>query len=144
MAICADCDGTGRRRRRECPGCGGGGDSARWRLSRHEAAHVVVARVLGATRVRAKLLDRTNWRGWGGWTKYHLNGDRRRDEAVIILAGNATGGTPSPSDLRTARQLLRGSGTKFADAQADAAQLVHAHRREIDRTARQLLKHGRI
>lgn len=142
MAICADCNGSGKKGRRDCNGCGGGGDSDRWETCIHEAAHVEAARVFGATKIRARILGRpTFWRNWAGWTEYHFDGDAR-DEALIILAGGAAAGS-SPDDLRTARKLLRRSGLSLKQAQREAAEFVSAHQEEIGRTARRLQKRGR-
>lgn len=114
----------------------------RWVIARHEAAHVEVARALGATRIRSRLLDRPNRRGWGGWTEYRFDGPKA-DEAVIILAGDLVAGK-SPDDLKTARKLLRGSGTSVEDAQKEAARLIRLNRAAIEATAARLHRRGRL
>ena len=104
----------------------------------------MAAREMGATRVRARLLTRPNRRGWSGWTSYRIDGDRKRDEAVIVLAGDVAAKGSSPDDQKTARKLLRGSGTSLKEARKAAENLVRENRREIERTARRLRRRGRI
>lgn len=141
MAICGRCNGRGKAGwGRDCPACVGVGFAG---VVVHEAAHVVAAREKGATRVRAKILERPNRRGWGGWTHYYGIGGKK-DEAVVILAGDAAAGGCSRDDAETARRLLRGSGTSLGEAMKEARELVENNRREIRRTARRLHRRGQI
>lgn len=145
MAVCSDCNATGRKGWRDCPGCGGTGDGERWGVAAHEAGHVEVARALGATRLHARV-DAAGGRGrFGG----RFDGSKT-DEAVILLAGAAAAehatGRPhgGAADTREAQRLLRGSGTTIEAAQGEAARLVAENSRAIEQTARRLHRRGRI
>lgn len=112
---------------------------SKWDTARHEAAHVVVARALGATDLEAEVYGGPNADGEYGHFTGMFDGSRE-DEAVILAAGAlASPGCPGDADNAQIRELLRGSGTSLSDVQSRASDLVAGHRGAIKREAGRLL-----
>ncbi len=113
--------------------------AARSRTARHEAAHVVVARHLGAYDLEAEVYDRPRSDGTQGHFTGMFDGSRV-DEAVILAAGVAgSPGSWSPTDLARSGALLDGSEVTVGDVRRRAARLVRRNRTEIDRLTEELL-----
>lgn len=117
----------------------------RWKTAHHEARHLAVARIFGATNLEGYVAPDGN----GGYFTGEFDGSKEQ-EAVILMAGGSTrdgsgigaGVLPhgDDSDLTQVRSLLHGSDMTVADAEREAERLVRQHRPEINRTARDLLR----
>lgn len=124
--------------------------SRRWIVAEHEAAHVVIARVLGWHVRYARIT------GDSGDMDDAPPAGRdpiriRVESAVISLAGtsaSARGRLWLPSgcghDQTDARKSLRRTGTTYADARCRAARLVTTHWGQIQRTALHLYRNGSL